>query len=61
MADETKTDEKKTVGPKVSFFRAHDKAHKLSGTVVEKKGEEILVKTEPDGVLVWTDSNHLAK
>lgn len=40
---------------RVSFTRQHDRAHTLTGTVVEVKGEEVLIATEPDGAHVWAN------
>src|SRR5271157_4278739 len=52
----------------VSFYRSHDAQHELTGEVVQIKSPddddaptEILVKTKPDGVLVWTNSDHIVK
>lgn len=44
-------------GPRVKFFRAHDQQHALVGQVVEIRDGEALVKTEPDGVLVWANAD----
>ena len=47
-------------GDRVEFTRSHDPGHKLCGTVQQvKDNDEVLVKTEPDGVLVWTDTKHV--
>lgn len=40
-------------GARVSFYRAADKQTRLAGIVEEVQGEEVLVRTDGDHVLVW--------
>lgn len=40
-------------GARVEFTRAHDTQTKLTGTVETIAGEDVLVKTDPDGVAVF--------
>lgn len=41
---------------RVSFTRQHDRAHPLTGAVVEVKDEEVLIAADPDGVPVWANA-----
>ena len=45
---------------RVTFTRAHDRAHVLTGKVVEVTDTEVLVATDPHGVKVWANLADLA-
>jgi hypothetical protein len=44
-------------GTRVKFRRSFDQQHELTGRVVKigDDGKEVLIKTDPDGVLVWAN------
>lgn len=46
-------------GTSVTFFRSHDTQHELAGTVKEVRGKEVLVTTEPTGVAIWVNADHV--
>ena len=45
---------------RVTFTRSHDRVHSLTGKVVEAKDDQILVATDPAGVLVWANAADVA-
>jgi hypothetical protein len=53
MAEEIKP------GASVTFFRSHDTQHALTGTVKEVRGKEVLIESEPDGVAIWANADHV--
>jgi len=46
-------------GASVEFFRSHDMQHAITGSVKEVRDDEVLIETEPDGVLVWANAAHV--
>lgn len=45
-----------TKGARVKFHRSHDVHTVLTGAVEEVKETEVLIRTDPAGVLVWANA-----
>jgi hypothetical protein len=46
-------------GASVFFLRSHDTQHELTGTVKEVRDEEVLVATDPNGILIWVPADRV--